>query len=44
MKVFIKIKRAFKAIGKSLALLLGVKGEYRKEAEEDGICNYGGQE
>ena len=33
-----------KTIGEIIALILGVKGEYRKEAEAEGICNYRGQE
>ena len=40
MKTVIKV---IKAIGNTTALLLGIKGEYRKEAEAEGICYYEGQ-
>lgn len=43
-KMLIKIKRVFRAIGRTFTFVMGVKGEIRKEAEADGICNYRGQE
>ena len=43
MKKSVNIKNVFRAIGNTIILLVGVKGEYRKEAEVEGICNYGGQ-
>lgn len=44
MKAFIKIRRVLRAIGRTLTFVMGVKGEYRKEAEAEGISYYGGQE
>jgi hypothetical protein len=43
MKTFMSIKRFIRAMWNTIELLLGVKGEYRNEAEENGICYYGGQ-
>ena len=40
MKTMVKVLRV---IGNTIALLLGIKGEYRKEAEAEGICYYSGQ-
>lgn len=44
MKMFTKIKRVLRAIGRTFTFVMGVKGEISKEAEAEGICNYGGQE
>ena len=35
--------KALRTIGNTIALVLGVKGEYRKEAEAEGYCYYNGQ-
>ncbi len=37
------MKKVIRVIGNTILLLLGVKGEYRKEAEAEGICYYNGQ-
>ena len=36
--------KLIKSIMETIVFLLGGKGEIRKEAEEEGICNYRGQE
>lgn len=41
MKTLIEVLRV---IGNTIALLVGIEGKYRKEAEEEGICYYEGQE
>ena len=40
MKSLVKVLRT---IGNTILLVLGVKGEYRKEAEAEGLCYYNGQ-
>lgn len=37
------MKAIIKSIINTIIFLLGGKGEIRKEAQEDGICYYGGQ-
>ncbi len=36
--------KLIKSIVNTIIFLLGVKGDIRKEAEQDGICYYGGQQ
>ena len=43
MKTFMSVKRFIRAMWNTIELLMGVKGEYRKEAEAEGICCYEGQ-
>ena len=38
------MKAIIKSIVETIIFLLGGKGEIRKEAEAEGICNYRGQE
>lgn len=40
MKTFIKV---IKTIGNIMIMILGIKGEYLKEAEAAGICHFDGQ-
>ena len=35
--------KIIKTIGNIIILLVGIKGEYSKEAEAEGICYYCGQ-
>lgn len=37
------MKKVIRATVNTIIFLLGGKGEYRKEAEADGICYYNGQ-
>jgi hypothetical protein len=36
--------KLIKSIVETIIFLLGGKGDIRKEAEQDGICYYGGQQ
>lgn len=36
--------KLIKSIVETIIFLLGGKGDIRKEAQEDGICYYGGQQ
>ena len=36
--------KLIKSIVETIIFLLGGKGDIRKEAEQDGICYYGGEE
>lgn len=44
MKVFMKIKRALRAIVNVAIFALCHKGEIAEQAVEDGLCDYSGQE